>query len=73
MSSRKFIIEKESEWKNGNVDNWYYIKLVEDDKTTTISMATNEEEANRLFESAVANYSKPSRTIIREHEVKENK
>ena len=73
MSNKKFIIEKETEWKDGEIKNWYYIKLIENDKSTLIHLATNEDDANKSFESAITSYTRSSRTIIREHEVEENK
>ena len=73
MSNKKFIIEKENEWKDGEIRNWYYIKLIENDKQTLIHITSDEDEANKLFESAITSYTKSSKTIIREHEIEEGK
>jgi hypothetical protein len=73
MSNKKFIIEKETEWKDGEIRNWYYIKLIENDRQTLIHITSNEDEANTLFESAITSYTKSSKTIIREHEIEESK
>lgn len=73
MSNKKFIIEKEIEWKEGKIESWYYIKLIEGEKTTIVSLSRDEDEANSLFESAITSYVKSSKTIIREHEIEESK
>jgi hypothetical protein len=74
MQKRKFTIEKEVEWKQGKINTWFYIKLIdENNSSTSIDIATDEVTANQLFEAAVNNYIKPSKTIIREYEVEESK
>jgi hypothetical protein len=73
MSNKKFIIEKETEWKDGETKNWYYIKLIEGIRQTLIHLTSDEDEANKLFESAVTSYTKSSKTVIREHEIEESK
>jgi hypothetical protein len=74
MQKRKFTIEKEVEWKQGKINTWFYIKLIDENNSSTfIDIATNEVIANQLFEAAVNNYIKPSKTIIREYEVEESK
>jgi hypothetical protein len=74
MQNKKFIIEKEVEWKHGKTNTWFYIKLIDENNSSTfIDIATDEVIANQLFEAAVNNYIKPSKTIIREYEVDESK
>jgi|688.fasta_scaffold01094_60 hypothetical protein len=74
MQKRKFTIEKEVEWKQGKINTWFYIKLIDENNSSTfIDIATDEVTANQLFEAAVNNYIKPSKTIIREYEVEESK
>ena len=74
MQKRKFTIEKEVEWKQGKINTWFYIKLIDENNSSTfIDIATDEIIANQLFEAAVNNYIKPSKTIIREYEVEESK
>jgi hypothetical protein len=74
MQKRKFTIEKEVEWKQGKINTWFYIKLIDENNSSTfIDIATDEVIANQLFEAAVNNYIKPSKTIIREYEVEESK
>jgi len=74
MQKRKFTIEKEVEWKQGKINTWFYIKLIDENNSSTfIDIAIDEVIANQLFEAAVNNYIKPSKTIIREYEVEESK
>ena len=74
MQKRKFTIEKEVEWKQGKINTWFYIKLIDENNSSTfIDIATDEIIANQLFEAAVNNYIKPSKTIIREYEIEESK
>ena len=40
--AKKFIIEKETEYKNGKVSNWYYIKLQTDNDTQVIDLIRDE-------------------------------
>ena len=74
MQNKKFIIEKEVEWKNGKSNTWFYIRLIDENNFSTyIDIATDEVKANQLFEAAIEKYIKPSKTIIREYEVEESK
>ena len=74
MQKRKFTIEKEVEWKQGKINTWFYIKLIDENNSSTfIDITTDEVIANQLFEAAVNNYIKPSKTIIREYEIEESK
>lgn len=73
MANKKFIIEKEIEYKNGKVETWYLIKLITDDKTQIIDLCMDDEEkANQIFENAIKLYVPSSKTIIRELTVEED-
>jgi hypothetical protein len=74
MSNKRFVIEKEIEWSLEGNKTWYHVKLLnENNKANIISITNDEEQANQTFESAVNSYFNASKTIIREHEVEENK
>jgi len=67
MTKCKFILEKETEWKESGLQTWYYIKCLEDDNMTIVGLTLNDEvRANTLFEAAVSSYVKPSKEIIKE-------
>jgi hypothetical protein len=65
--AKKFYIQKDIEYKNGQVDTWYLIKLETEEGTQIVDLCRdNEEKANELLQSAVAKYVPPSKTIIKE-------
>ena len=65
--SKKFTIEKQVEYKNGQVDTWYMIKLETEDGTQIVDLCKDDEEkANELFEIAVNKWVPKSKTIIKE-------
>ena len=72
MSNKKFIIEKETEYKNGKIETWYFIKLMTDGHAQLIDLCKDDEaRANEIFESAIKLYVPSSKTIIRELIVEE--
>ena len=73
MSNKKFIIEKEVEWKSGETKTWYYIKFIENNSSTFIDLTADEEKAYQLFEKAVNGYVAPYKQIIKEYEIEESK
>jgi len=70
--SKKFLIQKEVEFKHGNVETWYMIKL----ETTNESGYTSsqfidcckddEEKAHQLFEAAVDKWVPSTKSVIKE-------
>jgi hypothetical protein len=65
--AKKFTLEKEVEYKNGQVNTWYYIKLDEDGSSQFIDLCKdNEEKALELLESAIQKWVPASRTLIKE-------
>ena len=66
--ANKFILEKETEWKNGEVHKWYYVKYInEAGKMDVVVMTKDDEErAHELFNEAVNSYIEPKREIIKE-------
>lgn len=67
--AKKFTLEKEVEYKNGQVNTWYIIKL-KDTVTGTLefidSCRDDETRAYELLEAAINNYVPTSTTIIKE-------
>ena len=70
--SRKFVVEKQVEYKNGQVDTWYMIKLEETDNTGYVSTQfvdcckDDEAKAMELLDAAVNRWVPASKTIIKE-------
>ena len=65
--AKKFYIQKDIEYKNGQVDTWYLIKLETEEGTQLVDLCKdNEEKANELLQSAVEKYVPSSKTIIKE-------
>jgi hypothetical protein len=65
--AKKFIIEKETEYKNGQVSNWYYIKLQTDNSTQVIDLVRDDEKkANERLEEAIKSWVPSSKTVIKE-------
>ena len=70
--SRKFLVEKQVEYKNGQVDTWYMIKLEETDNTGYVSTQfvdcckDDEAKAMELLDAAVNRWVPASKTIIKE-------
>ncbi len=67
--AKKFQIQKDVEYKNGQVNTWYMIKLTdtETDKSQFVDCCKDDEEqANILFEKAVSSWVPDSKTIIKE-------
>jgi len=65
--AKKFYIQKDVEYKNGQVDTWYLIKLETEEGTQLVDLCKdNEEKANELLQSAVEKYVPSSKTIIKE-------
>ena len=66
--SRKFLIEKQVEYKNGQVDTWYMIKLEKEDGSTKFidCCKDDEQKAYELLDAAVEKWVPSSKTIIKE-------
>ena len=70
--SRKFLIEKQIEYKNGQVDTWYMIKLEQQDETGFVSTQfidcckDDETKAMELLDAAVNSWIPASKEIIKE-------
>ncbi len=67
--AKKFLIQKDIEYKNGVVNTWYMIKLEDTDTGETQFIdccKDDEEQANVLFDKAVTSWVPSSKTIIKE-------
>jgi len=65
--AKKFYIQKDVEYKNGQVDTWYLIKLETEEGTQIVDLCKDDEQkANELLEVAVGNWVPTSKTIIKE-------
>ena len=70
--SKKFVVEKQVEYKNGKVDTWYMIKLQTEDETGYVSTQIvdlckdDETKAYELLDKAVSTWVPESKTIIKE-------
>ena len=70
--SKKFVVEKQVEYKNGVVDTWYMIKLEETDNDGYVSAQfidcckDDETKALELLDKAVTTWVPASKSIIKE-------
>lgn len=66
--AKKFYIQKDVEYKNGQVETWYLIKLKNEDGSEQFvdCCKNDEEQANKIFDDAVKNWVPKSKTIIKE-------
>ena len=65
--AKKFTLEKEIEYKNGQLNTWYYVKLEEDGNSQFIDLCRDDEEkALELLNSAVEKWVPYSKTLIKE-------
>jgi hypothetical protein len=67
--AKKFTLEKEIEYKNGQVNTWYMVKLedLETNESQFIDMCKdNESKAYELLDSAINKWVPCSKTIIKE-------
>ena len=66
--SRKFLIQKEVEYKNGVVDTWYMIKLEQEDGSTQFidCCKDDEQKAYELLDAAIEKWVPSSKSIIKE-------
>jgi hypothetical protein len=67
--AKKFTLEKEVEYKNGQVNTWYMIKLedLETNESQFIDMCKDDEEkALELLNSAIEKWVPYSKSIIKE-------
>ena len=70
--SKKFTVEKQVEYKNGQVDTWYMIKLEQTDadgytSTQFVDCCKDDEtKAMELLNNAVEKWVPSSKTIIKE-------
>jgi hypothetical protein len=61
----KLLLEKEVEWRNGQLATRYFIWA----DGRCIEVADSEEEANQKYENVKANYVSPSKQTIKEEEI----
>jgi hypothetical protein len=70
--SKKFLVEKQVEYKNGVVDTWYMIKLEEQDSDGYVSTQfidcckDDEAKALELLDKAVNTWVPSSKSILKE-------
>lgn len=67
--SKRFTLTKEVEYKNGKVDTWYIVRLVDENGNSQFIDCTNnddEEEALKVFNNAVSKWVPTSKTIVKE-------
>lgn len=70
--SKKFVVEKQVEYKNGQVDIWYMIKLETQDESGFVSTQlvdlckADEDKAMELLDIAVKSWVPASKEIIKE-------
>jgi hypothetical protein len=65
--AKKFTLEKEVEYKNGQLNTWYYITLNEDGQSQFIDLCRDDEEkAHQLLNSAIEKWVPYSKTLIKE-------
>jgi len=70
--SKKFVVEKQVEYKHGQVDTWYMIKLQTEDETGYVSsqivdlVRDDETKAYELLDKAISTWVPESKTIIKE-------
>ncbi len=70
--SKKFVVEKQVEYKHGQVDVWYLIKLEQQDETGYTSsqivdlVKDDETKAYEMLDKAVNAWVPASKTIIKE-------
>jgi len=70
--SKKLVLEKQIEYKKGQIDTWYIIKMQTEDETGFVSTQIidlckdNETKAYELLDKAVNSWVPESRTIIKE-------
>jgi hypothetical protein len=70
--SKKLVLEKQVEYKKGQIDTWYMIKMQTEDETGFVSTQIidlckdNETKAYELLDKAVNSWVPESRTIIKE-------
>jgi hypothetical protein len=69
---KKFLVEKQVEYKNGVVDTWYMIRLEEQDETGYVTTQfidcckDDEAKAYELLDKAVNTWVPSSKSIIKE-------
>ena len=70
--SKKFVVEKQVEYKNGQVDVWYMIKLQTEEENGYISTQLvdlckgDETKAMELLDAAIKSWVPASKEIIKE-------
>ena len=70
--SKKFVVEKQVEYKHGQVDVWYLIKLEQQDETGYTSsqivdlVKDDETKAYEMLDKVVNAWVPASKTIIKE-------
>jgi hypothetical protein len=67
--AKKFTLEKEIEYKNGQVNTWYMVKLedLETNESQFIDMCKDDEsKAHELLDSAINKWVPYSKSIIKE-------
>ena len=70
--SKKFVVEKQVEYKNGVVDTWYMIRLQTEDENGYVSTQLvdlckeDEARAMELLDAAIKSWVPASKEIIKE-------
>lgn len=70
--SKKFVVEKQVEYKNGQVDVWYMIRLQTEDENGYVSTQLvdlckeDEAKAMELLDAAIKSWVPSSKEIIKE-------
>lgn len=70
--SKKFVVEKQVEYKNGVVDTWYMIRLQTEDENGCVSTQLvdlckeDEARAMELLDAAIKSWVPASKEIIKE-------
>jgi len=70
--SKKFVVEKQVEYKHGQVDTWYFIKLQTEDETGYVLsqivdlVKDDETKAYEMLDKAISTWVPESKTIIKE-------
>ena len=70
--SKKFVVEKQVEYKNGVVDTWYMIRLQTEDENGYVSTQLvdlckeDEVRAMELLDAAIKSWVPSSKEIIKE-------
>ena len=65
--SKKFTLTKEVDYKQGQVDTWYIIRLEENDNRQLVDLVKDDEtKAYELLQAAIEKWVPSSKTVIKE-------